>query len=223
MKLGLDVLAYFLSGLLLLLVLELAPAARPRSRWLTTGGPLLVMASGADLAFAVAGALTGWAIADGVSRCRPHGFRSAALPSFGLAFLWVNGYGYRYNLSSLNASSFSLFAFVLWGLGLCLVIATARRFEAAGLRRWTGFLLLCLMYWLNLMALEHVGYQWLGIREVSRGVFHAPLILGLVHGPWFMKLFYLSAGPVLALADGCWRNGRLQPARRLPPESLRSA
>lgn len=244
MKFSLEVLVWFLAGIALMLAL----GGRVRSPWLAVGVLLMLgwkttrlaygldepscagcmAASGlpadlADIGFALVGAAIGWAIADGVLRCPPFGFPSAALPAFGLAFVWVSGYGYRYNLSALNASSFSVFAFVFWGLGLCLVIATSRRLEALGLSRRRGLLVLCLIYWLALMALEHVGYQWLGVREMSRGVFHSALFLGLVHGPWYMKLYYLTAGPVLALLDQAWRHHGAGWVHRLAPGMFRSA
>ena len=154
------------------------------------------------------GGVIGWGIAYGINSRPPFGLFSAAGLAGMISFLWVITYGYQYNHTGLNTPYFNFFAFALWSLGLCSVIALQRSMEGRICHVPSRLALIWASYFVGLVLLEFIGYKLLGIREVSKGVLHPPLLFGLIHGTVAMKAFYLFVGVVTALLDQIQREMR---------------
>lgn len=178
--------------------------------FLATGSsaPGIIQNHVGDLLASMLGGAIGWGIAYGINSRPPYGLFSAAGLAGMISFLWVISYGYQYNHSGLNASHFNFFAFTVWSLGLCSVIALQRAMEGRIYHVPSRLALIWTSYFVGLVLLEFVGYKLLGIHEVSKGVLHPPLLFGLIHGTVAMKTFYLLIGVVTALLDQMQREAR---------------
>lgn len=107
------------------------------------------------------------------------------------AWTWL----YRYEYVGENIFLFgriNVYPLILWtcGLtGLCIL-------QTHIIRR-KNFVLLTSVYLIALFALEAVGYYILNIRLASNfpGLWNS----GIIHGPAFLKLFYILAGPLYFL------------------------
>lgn len=161
-----------------------------------------------DVLASMLGGAIAWAIAYGINSRPPYGLFSAAGLASMISFLWVISYGYQYNFSGLNASHFNFFAFAVWSLGLCSVIALQRVMEGRICHVPSRLALIWTSYFVGLVLLEFIGYELLGIHEVSKGVLHPPLLFGLIHGTVAMKTFYLLIGVITALLDQMQREAR---------------
>lgn len=168
------------------------------------------------------GGTIGWGMAYGINSRPPYGLFSAAGLAGVISFLWVITYGYRYNHIGLNTPYFNFFAFTVWSLGLCSVIALQRAMEGRISHVPSRLALIWGSYFFGLVLLEFVGYELLGIHEVSKGVLHPPLLLGLIHGTVVMKTFYLIIGIVTALLDQMQRKVRQVKASESGPHGIRT-
>jgi hypothetical protein len=155
------------------------------------------------------GLLAGLIAAAGASSRSPFRLRSALALALGLAFSWVSSYQYVYNVPMLNSPHLNIASFLLWGSGLFAVVGVNRRLETVVQRTLPRTALLWLIYIAALLVLEFIGYELLAIREVSKGVDHRPMVFGLIHGPWPMKVFYLGAGLLVVWVDRVYRASRL--------------
>jgi hypothetical protein len=163
-----------------------------------------------DLVVGMAGGLLGRLLHAGGSCRPPFSFASAAALAMAISFLWVTFYGYSYNYTAMNTAFLNLWAFAFWSLGLSAVIVLGRAIE----NRIAEFPLRMALVWLGyvagLVALEYVGYDLLHIREMSKGIYHEPALLGLIHGPVTMKLYYFLSGLLAVLLDHQLRQARLR-------------
>lgn len=121
---------------------------------------------------------------------RPKDVSKELLLAVAIALLWVTQsglYGYReinYSLFGVN-----LFAFISWTTGLVIV---KEWYESVN---WKNkFIKFTLLYMVLMVAVEFIGYNFLGIKLVT----HYEGIFGLeaMHMPIFGKIYYLIAGPL---------------------------
>lgn len=108
-----------------------------------------------------------------------------------VSFYWVGYYGYKYNIPYLNSPVINWLALTLWSAGLICNMLIYKY-----MRQVVGSKGLCLgLTWLTYLALlllvEFIGYDVLGIRQITED---KPLIFGLIHGTNTLKVYYLIAG-----------------------------
>jgi hypothetical protein len=118
------------------------------------------------------------------------------LPDFSLAFLislvWVTLYGYRYNIPFFNSPHVNWFSLTLWTLGLFGTIGIYRFFALRVSRLWVLLIMIWMIFFLGLLAVEFIGYYILGIHLVTSS---GPLVFGLIHGTATLKIYYMIVGP----------------------------
>jgi hypothetical protein len=118
------------------------------------------------------------------------------LPDFSLAFLislvWVTLYGYRYNIPFFNSPHVNWFSLALWTLGLFGTIGIYRFFALRVSRLWVLLIMIWIIFFLGLLAVEFIGYYILGIHLVTSS---GPLVFGLIHGTATLKIYYMTVGP----------------------------
>jgi hypothetical protein len=106
--------------------------------------------------------------------------------------LWVGFSGvYAYRETNIVFLGFNLFPFFAWTAGLVLLKAF---YDKLGKLK---YLKAVMLYLALLLALEFIGYNYLGVRLASNypGLFG----LELMHAPWYSQLYYLIIGPVYLL------------------------
>ena len=109
-----------------------------------------------------------------------------------LAFIWVGNYQYQYNVSILNTPGLNLWAFFLWCIGgfytLELYVVLKKNIN----NKYTRLIYLWIVYFAAMLIVEFIGYDWLHISEIGN-IDNKPLIFGLIHGSFWLHLYYLSA------------------------------
>jgi hypothetical protein len=108
-----------------------------------------------------------------------------------ISLIWVGSYGYRYNISCFNSEPVNWLALLLWTGGLFATLQVHRFMEWRVKGFWIALPLTWIVYFIVLLGVEHIGYNILEIRQLTT---EGPLILGLIHGPWVMKIYYVFAG-----------------------------
>jgi hypothetical protein len=108
-----------------------------------------------------------------------------------ISLFWVASYGYTYNISYFNSPPVNWLALLLWTCGLYATLRVHRLLEGCIKGFWSALPLLWVVYFCALLAIEHTGYNILKIRQITS---EGPLVLGLIHGPLVMKVYYVFAG-----------------------------
>jgi hypothetical protein len=133
---------------------------------------------------------------DGAGLKKNSRYLYSVLPDFSLAFLislvWVTLYGYRYNIPFFNSPHVNWFSLTLWTLGLFGTIRTYRFFALKVSRLWVLLIMIWIIFFLGLLAVEFIGYYILGIHLVTSS---GPLVFGLIHGTTTLKTYYMTVGP----------------------------
>ncbi len=117
----------------------------------------------------------------------------AFLVALTISAIWT--YFNRYEYVGNNVYLFNtmnVFPLVLWTLGL-----TALYVIHTSMKTRYPFFHTVVLYLVSLSIIEAVGYHLLNIRLNSN--YPSLLGLGIVHGPFHMKVFYVIAGPVYIL------------------------
>ena len=130
--------------------------------------------------------------------------RDGLLVSCLMSFCWVGYYRYSYNIPFFNSSIINWFAFLLWSTGLFITIRTYEWFKSLFRRFWVRIPVLWICYFMTLLAIEYLGYYVLKIREVTT---ENPLFLGLIHGTWTLKVYYLTAGIIAIFLRHVFKKG----------------
>jgi len=186
--------------------------------------PEIIQDQVTDLVVGLAGGLVGHLLHAGGRSRPPFGFVSAAALAMAISFVWVALYGYSYNYAAMNTAFLNLWAFAFWSLGLSAVIVLGRAMEDRGVDLPVRIALVWASYIAGLVALEYIGYDLLHIREISKGIYHEPALLGLIHGPTTMKLYYFLSGLLAVVLDHRLRLAQLRlrrpglAGRRGPPD-----
>ncbi len=124
----------------------------------------------------------------------------ALLSALTLSFLWVGSYGYRYNVTFLNAEGLNYHTFGLWVLGICAVL----RLYRSAARRWkpwpVALLITWMIYFPVLFGFEYLFYHILQVREISKPA-RTALLFDTIHGTTALHWFYLTV-PLTAV--GCF-------------------
>ena len=109
-----------------------------------------------------------------------------------IAFAWTSYYYYEYAGKNFFIGKINLFPLVSWTFGLIVLREIYERIMVKN-----KFLIVSLAYIILLIFVEFVGYYLLNIKLNSNyaGLFG----LGVIHAPWFMKIFYLVIGPLYLL------------------------
>lgn len=163
-----------------------------------------------DLIVGMAGGLVGHLLHAGGRSRPPFSFASAAALAMSISFIWVGFYGYSYNYTAMNTAFLNLWAFAFWSLGLSAVIVLGRSIENTVADFPARIGLVWMSYIVGLIAMEYIGYDLLNIREISKGIHHDPAVLGLIHGPITMKLYYFLSGLIAVVLDHRLRVARLR-------------
>ena len=106
--------------------------------------------------------------------------------------IWVVLSGiYTYKETNISILSFNLFPFFAWTAGLVLLKSVYDRLGKL------KYLKAVILYLAVLVALEFIGYNYLGVQLASNypGLFG----LELMHAPLYSQLYYLFIGPVYLL------------------------
>jgi len=122
--------------------------------------------------------------------------------SCAMSLLWVGFYGYRYNMPLLNSPGVNWLAFILWSLGLIIMLRVYGLYNIMIRERWLRFSAIWATYLIGLFAIEYIGYRVLDIRLITS---EKPLIFGLIHGTIFLKVYYMLAGPAAILMTGAMK------------------
>lgn len=109
----------------------------------------------------------------------------------GVSFYWVGYHGYKYNIPYLNSPVINWLALILWSAGLICNMMIYKYMRQAIKSKWLGLGLTWLTYFVLLLLVEFIGYDVLGIRQITE---EKPLIFGLIHGTSTLKIYYLVAG-----------------------------
>lgn len=172
------------------------------------------------LALACIASLGGWlglVTAAGAGACTGFRLRSVAGIAFGISLVWVANYRYQYNVPALNSPYFNLSTLSIWGTCLSCTAVFNRMLCRREWHWLPRYGLVWMAYMTGLVILEFIGYHVLAIKEVSKGVFHSPMMFDLVHGPIEMKAFYLMAGVLVAGLDQTFRRvAQIRRARQCP-------
>jgi len=123
---------------------------------------------------------------------------TAALAAATVAFLWVVGYQYRYNVEVLNSHGLNWWAFSCWSIGLVVNLEIYGALRRAGRQPAASLLCTWGIHLAGLLVVEYAGYHLLGIREVGHTERRA-LLADVVHGTRGLFAFYLTA-PVTGVA-----------------------
>lgn len=108
-----------------------------------------------------------------------------------VSFYWVGYYGYKYNIPYLNSQVINWLALILWSAGLICNMMIYKYIRQAIGSKWLSLGLTWLTYLALLLLVEFIGYDVLGIRQITE---EKPLIFGLIHGTKTLKIYYLLAG-----------------------------
>lgn len=147
----------------------------------------------------ILGALGIWFAVTGKESTRQMMFIAALI-----AGIWVYWYGYDYRSpDQLRIDTFNVTTWVCWTLGLL-----AAGFVYQAIKRNTSLSLVQrvaltgVLWTVSIMVLEWIGYNKMNIKLKSNypGLFG----LELMHGPWYLKVFYLSAWAVFLSFMGMW-------------------
>ena len=109
-----------------------------------------------------------------------------------LAFVWVGNYQYQYNVSILNTPGLNLWAFFLWWIGGYYILEMYLVLKNNNNNKYTQLIYLWIVYFVAMLIIEFIGYDWLHISEIGN-MNKTPLIFGLIHGNFWLHLYYLSA------------------------------
>ncbi len=125
------------------------------------------------------------------------------LVAFGMASLWVGYYGYTYNLHFFNSPFINWFACLLWTAWLFVTLRAYRVLERVIRNRILRWSITWLGYFACLLMYEYIGHYILNVQLVT---VERPLVFGLIHGTWTLKLFYIVAGlGAIAISKGFTR------------------
>lgn len=172
--------------------------------------PEIIQDQVTDLLVGLAGGVVGHLLHTGGRSRPPFGFVSAAALAMAISFVWVGLYGYSYNYTAMNTAFLNLWAFAFWSLGLSAIIVLGRAIEDHVVGFPVRIALVWVSYIAGLIVMEYVGYDLLHIREISKGIYHEPALLGLIHGPTTMKLYYFLSGLLAVVLDHRLRMARLR-------------
>lgn len=107
--------------------------------------------------------------------------------------IWTTIYRYEYVGENIFLfSRVNIYPLVLWTCGL-----TGLYILQAHMVKKRSFLIIAMLYVALLFGFEAIGYYVLNIRLASN--FPSLWNTGVIHGPAFLKLFYILAGPVYLL------------------------
>jgi len=121
-----------------------------------------------------------------------------------LSGVWVYWYGYDYKSSDqIRIDRFNITTWVCWTIGL---MAAGLFYQAikkrTNLKLFKRIALTGLLWFISIMIIEWIGYNKMGIKLKSNypGLFG----LELMHGPWYLKIYYLTAWMIFLSLLGIW-------------------
>lgn len=114
------------------------------------------------------------------------------LVAFLMSLALTSYYYYEYTTPNLIFGGINLFPLVCFTFGLVLLREIYERINIKN-----NFILITLIYWICLFALEFIGYSILNIRVAIS--YPSLFNLGIIHGPLEIKIIYLILGPVYIL------------------------
>lgn len=157
---------------------------------------------------AILGSWLGLVTVAGGHACPGFRLRSVVGVAFSVSLVWVTSYQYQYNVPALNTPYVNQSTLFIWGTCLSSTAAFHRLLCHRGWQLLPRYGLVWVAYMAGLLVLEFIGYHLLAIKEVSKGVLHAPMLFDVVHGPVQMKAFYLVAGVLTAWLDQMYRQAQ---------------
>lgn len=118
--------------------------------------------------------------------------RKIAIPlliAFVLSVLWTTIYRYEYIGENIFLfGRINIYPLALWTSGL-----TGLYILQKNILRKQNFVVMIIAYITLLVTLEAVGYYFLDIRLATH--YTSLWNTGIIHGPAFLKVFYILAGP----------------------------
>jgi hypothetical protein len=146
------------------------------------------------------GALGAWFMLTGKEWTRQMLFISALLSG-----IWVYWYGYDYRSpDQIRVDTFNVTTWVCWTLGLMAVGFFYQSIKSSNLLTTTfqRFALTAILWTVSIMIIEWIGYNKMGIKLKSNypGLFG----LELMHGPWFLMVYYLTVWILFLSLLGVW-------------------
>lgn len=121
-----------------------------------------------------------------------------------LSGIWVYWYGYDYRSpDQVRVDTFNVTTWVCWTLGLMGVgffyQAIKRRTKMSFFQRMA---ITAVLWVITVLVIEWVGYNKMGIKLKTNypGLFG----LELMHGPWFLKVYYLTVWALFLSLLGVW-------------------
>ncbi|MEK6890225.1 MAG: hypothetical protein AABX35_03495 [Nanoarchaeota archaeon] len=112
--------------------------------------------------------------------------------AFLMALIITSYYVYIYSTSNIFIGRINIFPLLAWTAGLVILREIYEKMKSKH-----KYLFAVTLYWIVLFALEYIGYYIFEIRLDWN--YNGLLGLGIIHGPNFMKFFYLFAGPIYLL------------------------
>jgi hypothetical protein len=119
-----------------------------------------------------------------------------------IALAWVWWYGYDYSCKQFIVGGVNVMTWSAWTLGLFVAGVFYATRKAQGIDFWKRIALIAGLWFAVMLAIEYVGYNWCKIQLKSNypGLFGLPLM----HGPWYLKIFYLFAWVLYFTLLGLW-------------------
>lgn len=119
-----------------------------------------------------------------------------------IALVWVWWYGYDYSCDQFIVCGVNVMTWSAWSLGLIAAGLTYMYFKDSGMGGWKRLSLTTVLWCTIMIAIEYIGYNYCKIQLKSNydGLFGMPLM----HGPWYLKTFYLTAWALYLTVLGVW-------------------
>ncbi len=114
-----------------------------------------------------------------------------------ISFIWVGSYHYRYNVEILNTTNLNIWAFFWWFFGIIGITVLYVKVKNQSKSIAYVYSVIISFYLFALLLIEFIGYNILGIHEVSH-LNSNGLLFNLIHGTKVMHTFYLIA-PLVAI------------------------
>jgi hypothetical protein len=148
----------------------------------------------------ILGSLSVWLAVTGQEKSKKMLFWAALLSG-----IWVYWYGYDYKSSQddMRIGRFNLFTWISWTIGLMAVGFFYNYIKRETSLTLTQRVVFTGVLWvISVMIIEWIGYNKMGIQLKSNevGLFG----LDLMHGPWYLKIYYLTAWALFLSILNVW-------------------
>ncbi len=121
-----------------------------------------------------------------------------------MSAIWVTWYRYDYNSEDqiLLFGRFNLMTWIVWTVGLITAAMFYNHLVDEGFSLPQRVWLTAVLWSVCISAIEWIGYNLCNIKLKSN--YPGLLGLDLMHGPWYLKIYYLTAWAIFITVLGMW-------------------